>query len=95
MRPYVVLLGFVLGSAAGITFSLFGVAVVVAVLQGDYPRFEGELAPLLRNLGIFAILTVLAALSFYAEIRALRWRRACQLGLGLALAALGAYYWPG
>lgn len=94
MRPFVVLLGFVLGSAAGITFSLFGVAVVVLVLKEEYPRLDGELAPLLRSLAVFGVLTALAALSFYGEITARTWRRPCELALGVALAALAAYYWP-
>jgi hypothetical protein len=94
MRPFVALLGFVLGSAASITFSLFGVAVVVFVLQSDYPRLDGELAPLLSNLAIFVVLTAAAALSFYSEIKLLAWRRASEAVLLLALTAAGLYYWP-
>lgn len=95
MRPFVVLLGFVLGSAAGITFSLFGVAVVVLVLKGDYPRLDGELAPLLKGLAVFVVLTVLAALSFYAELTRRIWRRPPEIALGIALAGVAALYWPG
>lgn len=94
MRPFIVLLGFVLGSAAGISFSLFGVAVVVLVLRGEYPRLDGELAPLLRSLAVFGVLTVLAALSFYAELTERAWRRPPEIALGVALAAMAAFYWP-
>lgn len=94
MRPFVVLLGFVLGSAAGISFSLFGVAVVMLVLRGDHPRLDGELGPVLASFAVFSVLTVLAALSFYAEITRRVWRRPCQLMLGLGLAVLAGYYWP-
>jgi uncharacterized membrane protein YadS len=94
MRPFVALLGFVLGSVASITFSLFGVAVVVFVLQSDYPRLDGELRPLLANLAVFTFLTALAALSFYLEIKSLAWRRVSEMALALTLLAFGVYYWP-
>lgn len=94
MRPFVALLGFLLGSVASITFSLFGVAVVVFVLQSEYPRLDGELPPLLENLAIFVVLTALAALSFYSEIRSLAWRHFSAAALALALVAMGFYYWP-
>ncbi len=43
MRPSVVLLGFVLGTAASILFSLAGVAVIFLVLGSEYPRFRTEM----------------------------------------------------
>jgi len=50
MRPSVVLLGFVLGSAGAITFGLLGVAVVFTWLLPEYPRLENELPTLWRTL---------------------------------------------
>ena len=43
MRPAVVVLGFVLGSAVAITFALAGTAIVFVILRSEYPRLDGEL----------------------------------------------------
>ena len=94
MRPSVVLLGFALGSAAAISFSLGGVAIVFMLLRSDYPRFDTELPSLLQSLGIFGALTVVAALAFYGQLRGAAWRR---LAVGVLLAGLAAatwFYWP-
>jgi hypothetical protein len=90
MTPAVVLLGFVLGSAAAITFALGGVAIVFAVLRPDYPRLAAELPWLLVNLGLFAALTGTAALSFYGHIHARPWRVP---SIGLLLVGLGLIGW--
>lgn len=94
MRPFLVLLGLVLGSAASIAFSLLAVTIVFAVLHPRYPRLEAELEPLLVNLGIFVILTSVAALSFYGELKARGWRYVSALVLAILLVAIGRYYWP-
>jgi hypothetical protein len=91
MRPAVAILGFVLGSAAAITFALAGTAIVFTVLRSDHPHLDAELAPLGINLGLFSSLTATAAACFYAEIKERPWRRAARLALGLSLAALIAY----
>lgn len=89
------MLGFVLGSAASITFGLFGVVVVVLVLGNEYPILEREFAFLVASLGAFAALTALAGLSFYGQLRAAAWRRAATGGLLAALMATAWFYWPG
>jgi len=94
MRPSVVLLGFVLGSAAAITFGLLGVALVFTWLLPDYPRLEGELPALWQSLGMFVALTGAAALSFYGQLRAKVWRRAAIGVLLLGIAVVGWFYWP-
>jgi len=95
MRPAVVVLGFVLGSAAAITFALAGTTIVFFALRADYPRLEGELRPLLISLGLFSLLTAAAGSSFYAELRERRWRRAALAALLAMLAAVAAYHaWP-
>ena len=94
MKPSVVLLGFVLGSSAAISFSLFGVAIVFWVLQPEYPRLDSELEPLLTHLGIFVLLTGVAGLSFYGMLRERKWRRIAVTALGAMLAGVVAYYWP-
>lgn len=94
MKPSVMLLGFVLGSSAAISFSLLGVAIVFWILQPEYPRLDSELEPLLRHLGIFLALTGVAGLSFYAMLRELAWRRIPVAVLAVMLVAIGLYYWP-
>jgi hypothetical protein len=94
MRPGVVLVGFVLGSAAGIAFSLFGVLVIYMVLREEQPRIAAELGSLVTHLTLFAGLTVVAAVTFYAELRQLSWRAAYRVVLVGALVGLAASYWP-
>jgi uncharacterized transporter YbjL len=95
MRPGVVVLGFVLGSAAAITFALAGTMIVFVALRSEYPRLEGELRPLLISLVLFSLLTVAAASSFYGEIRERRWRHIALAALVAILAAVAAYHaWP-
>lgn len=95
MRPGVVVLGFILGSAAAITFALAGTTVVFVVLRSDYPRLATELAPLSISVLLFALLTAAAAGSFYGEIKQRSWRRSARLALAVMLAVVAAYYaWP-
>jgi hypothetical protein len=84
-------LGFVLGSAAAITFALAGTAVVFMILRSEYPRLAGELGPLLLNVGVFVVLTAAAAASFYGEIKLRDWRRAAEVALILMLGVVAAY----
>ena len=94
MKPSVVLLGFVLGSAASITFGLFGVVVVFMFLRADHPRLQTEFPSLVANLAAFAGLTVLAALSFYGQLREAAWRRLVIATLLAGLCVAGWWYWP-
>ena len=96
MRPAVVVLGFVLGSSAAITFALAGTAIVFVVLQSEYPQLVDELVPLLSSVGLFSLLTGTAAASFYGEIKELRWRRLAQAALIAMLVIVAAYHaWMG
>jgi hypothetical protein len=84
-----------LGSAVAITFALAGTAVVFVVLRSDYPRLERELGPLLVSLALFALLSVAAGGSFYAEIKHRSWRRAVLGALLVMLLVVAAYHaWP-
>lgn len=95
MRPAVVVLGFVLGSAAAITFALAGTMIVFVALRSEYPRLEGELRPLLISLALFSLLTVAAGSTFYGELKERRWRRIALGALLVSLAAVAAYHaWP-
>jgi hypothetical protein len=95
MRPTVVILGFVLGSAAAITFALAGTAIVFVTLRSDYPRLAGELGQLLASLGLFAVLSAAAGATFYGELKKRPWRPAALAALLASLAAVAAYHaWP-
>jgi hypothetical protein len=94
MRPSVVLLGVVLGSAAAVTFALLGVAVVFVFVDVESPRLAAELPSLLGYLGAFSALTVLASLSFYGALRAERWRRVAVAALFAGLGVLAWWLWP-
>ena len=94
MRPSVVVLGFVLGSVASISFGLLGVSVVFAVLSAEHPRLQGEFPFLLGSLAAFSALTVIAAASFYGQLRGAGWRRAAIGALVASLLAVGWFYWP-
>jgi hypothetical protein len=95
MRPAVVVLGFVLGSAAAITFALAGTMIVFVVLRSEYPRLEGELRPLLISVGLFSLLTAAAGSSFYGELRERRWRRGALAALFVVLVVVAVYFaWP-
>ena len=95
MRPAVVVLGFILGSAAAITFALGGTTVVFVVLRSEYPRLQGELVPLLISGGLFLVLAIAAASCLYGEIKRRVWRRGAWLALFVVLAVVVTYHaWP-
>jgi hypothetical protein len=85
-----------LGSAAAITFALLGTAIVFLVLRSEYPRLAAELQTLTVSVGLFSLLTLAAAASFYGELKHTRWRSKSWLALGVTLAAVAAYHaWLG
>lgn len=95
MRPTVVVLGFVFGSAVAITFALVGTTIVFLTLRAEYSRLDGELGPLLISVCMFGLLTATAGSSFYGELKGCRWRRGALGGLLLMLATVAWYYgWP-
>lgn len=94
MRPSVILLGFVLGTAASILFSLVAVTIIFLVLGDEYPRLHAEFGSLRINLAFFTALTVFSALSFYGELKTRSWRVWAFVPLAVTLVAIGGYYWP-
>lgn len=80
-----------MGSAAAITFALAGTVVVFAVLRSEHPRLDAEIAPLLGNAGLFMLLTLAAAASFYGEIKQRSWRYAALIALMTLLAVIVLY----
>jgi hypothetical protein len=94
MRPFTVLIGIVLGSAASITFGLGAVLIVFCVLAGRHPDLWRELPRLVLSLLAFGVLTAASAGSFLGQAKARPWRgwaHAATLGV---LAAITLWYWP-
>jgi hypothetical protein len=94
MRPFTVLIGIVLGSAASITFGLGAVLIVFCVLAGRHPDLWRELPRLGLSLLAFGVLTAASAGSFLGQAKARPWRgwaHAATLGV---LAGITLWYWP-
>jgi hypothetical protein len=95
MRPAVVVLGFVLGSAVAITFALAGTTIVFVLLRSEYPRLDSELRPLLISMCLFSLLSAAAGSSFYGELKGRRWRRGALAALLVMLMVIAAHQvWP-
>jgi uncharacterized membrane protein YfcA len=94
MRPFTVLIGILLGSAASITFGLAAVVIVFCVLAADHPQLSREMPQVLSSLCAFAILTAASASSFLGQIKARSWRGWAHLGTAACLGAVILYYWP-
>ena len=94
MRPFTVLIGIVLGSAASITFGLGAVLVVFFVLMGEHPDLSREMPQLARSLVAFVILTAASAGSFLGQARLRPWRGWAHLATGISLCIVVLLYWP-
>ena len=94
MRPFTVLIGIVLGTAASITFSLGAVLIVFGVLAGRHPDLSRELPKLMLSLGAFAALTAASAGSFLGQVRVRTWRPWAHAATLAALAGIVLMYWP-
>jgi hypothetical protein len=94
MRPFTVLIGIVLGSAASITFGLGAVLVVFFVLRGEHPDLWREMPRLAGSLVAFAVLTTASAGSFLGQARLRPWRGWAHLATGISLGIVVLLYWP-
>ena len=94
MRPFTVLIGIVLGSAASITFGLGAVLIVFLVLGGQHPELPRELPRLALSLAAFAALTAASAGSFLGQAKTLPWRLWAHLATGICLCVVVLLYWP-
>ena len=94
MRPFTVLIGIVMGSAASITFGLFTVLIVFCLLGGRHPDLSRELPQLLISLTAFAFLTAASAGSFVAQANQRPWRGWAHVGTLVCLAMVVILYWP-
>ena len=96
MRPFTVLIGIVLGSAASITFGLGAVLVVfgVLILMGGHPELPREMPRLAGSLAAFGLLTAASAGSFIGQARLRPWRGWAHIATGISLALVVLLYWP-
>ncbi len=94
MRPLTVITGFVLGTCVSITFSLVAVLIMFLVLQGEHPRLTAEFEAMLASLGLFSVMTVISALSFYGQLIRHKWRAVGQVFMWAGVVLVGVYYWP-
>jgi hypothetical protein len=94
MRPFTVLIGILLGSAASITFGLAAVLIVFLILSPKHPELALEFSHLRTSLAAFAILTAASAGSFNAQVKIRSWRGWAHAATLLCLALVVAIYWP-
>lgn len=94
MRPFTVLIGILLGSAASITFGLASVLVVFTVLSPAHPELALEFRHLITSLAAFSLLTAASAGSFRGQVKSRSWRGWAHLITAICVAVLVALYWP-
>ncbi len=94
MRPFTVLIGIVLGSAASITFGLGAVLIVFCVLAGEHPDLKRELPQLVWSFVAFAVLTTASAGSFLGQVKTRLWRRWAHLATLTCFGTVVLMYWP-
>jgi hypothetical protein len=94
MRPFTVLIGIVLGSAASITFGLGAVLIVFCVLAGRHPDLWRELPRLVLSLLAFGLLTAASAGSFLGQAKGRPWRGWAHMATLGVLAGITLWYWP-
>lgn len=94
MRPFTVLIGIILGSAASFTFGLGTVLIVFLVLGPQHPELPRELPRLAGSLAAFGVLTAASAGSFLGEAKGRAWRSWAHLATGICLCGVILLYWP-
>ena len=94
MRPFTVLIGIVMGSAASITFGLMAVLIVFCLLAGRHPELARELPQLALSLTAFCVLTAASAGSFVGQAKGRSWRGWAHVGTFMCLAGVVMLYWP-
>ena len=94
MRPFTVLIGIVLGSAASITFGLSAVLIVFCILRGEHPELKHEMPQLAISLIAFAALTAASAYSFLGQAKLRPWRGWAHVATLVGLGGVILLYWP-
>lgn len=94
MRPFTVLIGIVLGSAASISFGLAAVLVIFCVLSAKNPDVAHDLPRLMLSLAAFGVLTAASAGSFLGQLKERHWRGWAHVATVASLAVIVLMYWP-
>jgi hypothetical protein len=94
MRPFTVLIGIVLGSAASIAFGLGAVLIVFCVLAGEHPDLARELPRLVLSFAAFGVLTAASASSFLGQAKVRPWRGWAHAATLASLGMVVILYWP-
>ena len=94
MRPFTVLIGIILGTAASFTFGLGTVLIVFLVLGPQHPELPRELPRVAGSLAAFGVLTAASAGSFLGQARLRPWRGWAHLATGICLCGVILLYWP-
>jgi hypothetical protein len=94
MRPFTVLIGIILGSAASISFGLGTVLIVFLVLGPHHPELPRELPRVAGSLAAFALLTAASAGSFLGQVKLQPWRGWAHLATAICLCGVILLYWP-
>jgi hypothetical protein len=94
MRPFVVLLGIVMGSTVSIAVALMMTGVVFLLLPEYAARLAEEKSPLWTACLLSVFLAAFSAASFYGEVKTLRWRFAAHAALLVMLILSLWTYWP-
>jgi hypothetical protein len=94
MRPFTVLIGIILGSAASITFGLAAVLIVFGVLVSEHPELSREMPQLASSLAAFAVLTAASGGSFLGQLKGRPWRGWAHLATAACLSAVVLLHWP-
>jgi len=94
MRPFTVLIGILLGSAASITIGLGTVLIVFLVSAGEHPDLTREMPQLTGSLIAFAVLTAASAGSFLGQLKLRSWRGWAHLATAACLGGVVLLYWP-
>jgi L-cystine uptake protein TcyP (sodium:dicarboxylate symporter family) len=95
MRPLAVLIGIIMGSA----FALFAGLTLTWITLLFVPKDEagelfGEQNTLVIAISVFAMVSLVSGLSFYAQLRERRWRLAAHAATMAGLCAAVWLYWP-
>ena len=98
MRPFTVLIGIVLGSAASFTFGLGTVLIVYTLLgvvhPGEHPELSRDLPQLIGSFLAFGVLTAASAGSFLGQAKSRPWRGWAHLATFAVLGGIVLLYWP-
>jgi hypothetical protein len=94
MRPFTVLIGIVMGTAASITFGLAAVMIVFGFLAAEHPDLKHELPRLILSLAAFGALTAASAGSFVGQAKVRPWRPWAHTATFACLCLVVLLYWP-